>query len=145
MIAAAVFVFNFLVNWRLKQINLPEDAFLIARWLTTANRFMRLYVSSDHPSEVLLNIITYIVKVYVPKWFAVKKIMHPVIQRNSYFAHPENILLSIVHDDRRHIRELGWRRILNARGSAETGVRTFVLNKINMNAVQHYDMIDWQK
>ena len=51
----------------------------------------------------------------------------------------------MVHDDRRHIRELGWRRILNARGSAETGVRTFVLNKINMNAVQHYDMIDWQK
>ena len=122
-----------------------EDAFLIARWLTTANRFMRLYVSSDHPSEGLLNIITYIVNVYVPKWVAVKKIIHPVIQRNSYFAHPENILLSMVHDDRRHICELGWRRILNARDSGETGVRTFILNKINMNAALHYDMIDWQK
>ena len=75
----------------------------------------------------------------------VKKIMHPVIQRNSYFAHPEIILLSMVHDDRRHIRELGWRRMLKARDSAETGVRTFVLNKINMNAAQYYDMIEWQK
>ena len=71
--------------------------------------------------------------------------MHPVIQRNSYFAHPENILLSMVQDDRKHIRELGWRRILNARDSAKTGVRTFVLNKINMSAAQHYDMIDCQK
>ena len=28
----------------------------------------------------------------------------PVIQRNSYFAHPENLLLSMMTDDRPDIR-----------------------------------------
>ena len=35
-----------------------------------------------------------------------KVIADPVIQRNSYFAHPENQLLSMMTDDRPHIREL---------------------------------------
>ena len=31
-----------------------------------------------------------------------KAIVDPVIQRNSYFAHPENLLLSMMTDDRPH-------------------------------------------
>ena len=117
---------------------------------------MRVYVSSEHPLEVLLNIITHIVKGCVPTWFAVKKtssiaqgarhlfgkidrsrdladkvkkIINPAIKRNSYLAHIKNILPRMVHDDRRQIREIRWRRSLKARDSAETGPRTFVLNK----------------
>jgi len=41
-----------------------------------------------------------------------KAIVDPVIQRNSYFAHPENLLRSMMTDDRPHIRELALRQIL---------------------------------
>ncbi|KAK0060045.1 hypothetical protein Bpfe_010573 [Biomphalaria pfeifferi] len=44
----------------------------------------------------------------------VKNIIDPVIQRNAYFAHPENLLIAMVTDDRDHIKQLGLRRILKA-------------------------------
>ena len=39
----------------------------------------------------------------------------PVLQRNGYFAHPKNLLLAMISDERQYIRELGLRRILKAR------------------------------
>src|SRR6218665_3352464 len=33
-----------------------------------------------------------------------KRIVDPVIHRNAYFAHPENLLLAMMTDYRRHIR-----------------------------------------
>jgi len=69
----------------------------------------------------LVTIVTFIVRVYAPTWFNVKQkpsckdgarhlftmiknlryqtdelkaIMEPVIQHNSYFAHPENLLMT---------------------------------------------------
>ena len=97
-----------------------------ARWLTTANRILRLYISTEDPSNNLLLIVDYIMKVYVPIWFAirsdssvtsggkhffnmvkrisdldtcVKGIVNPVMARNGYFGHHENILLSMVFDE----------------------------------------------
>lgn len=43
-----------------------------SRWLTTANRILRLYVGTINPSEELKILTTYILKVYVPTWFSVK-------------------------------------------------------------------------
>ncbi|GBM75725.1 hypothetical protein AVEN_92728-1 [Araneus ventricosus] len=43
-----------------------------SRWLTTANRFLRLYVADENPSEDLLALTTFIVKVYEPMWFKIK-------------------------------------------------------------------------
>lgn len=37
-----------------------------ARWLTTANRIVRLYISTPTPSENLVKIATFIIKVYAP-------------------------------------------------------------------------------
>jgi hypothetical protein len=47
--------------------------------------------------------------------------------RNGYFGHPENLLLGMITDDRKHIRELGLRRILKARSehTAKIAVRVF--------------------
>jgi hypothetical protein len=42
----------------------------------------------------------------------IKQIVQPVIQRNAYFAHPENLLLSMKSDEKMNIRELGLRRLL---------------------------------
>src|SRR6218665_2639965 len=43
-----------------------------SRWLTTANRILRLYVGSDDPSDYLKILVTFIMKVYGPVWFHVK-------------------------------------------------------------------------
>lgn len=97
-----------------------------ACWLTTANRILRLYISCKKPSANLKIIVTFIVKVYVPCWFDIKKnpfikdatrhlwlmikrsryllsklrmIVDDVIQRDAYCAHPEIMLLSMMTDN----------------------------------------------
>ena len=35
----------------------------------------------------------------------IKKIVLPVIQRNGYFGYPENILVSMISDERKIIRQ----------------------------------------
>lgn len=72
-------------------------------------------------------------------------IVNKVIQTNAYFAHSENILLCMIHDEDINIRKVGWRRILNARDrdSSET-VRCFKLPKIYFDAQEYHGMIDWQ-
>ncbi|PZC78138.1 hypothetical protein B5X24_HaOG202589 [Helicoverpa armigera] len=143
-----------------------------ARWLTTANRILRLYVSTEQPTNELMLMANYICKTYSPTWFQIKinssckdgarnlwflikssrylsedikALLDPVIERNAYFAHPENLLLSMLTDDNKHIRELGCRRIIKARGLRQaTMMRSFVIPKINFECQNYYDMIDWQ-
>lgn len=42
-------------------------------WLTTASRICVLYASSEHPSDTLKTLTSYIVDVYAPTWFQIKK------------------------------------------------------------------------
>ena len=111
-----------------------------SRWLTTANRILRLYVSTNHPEEKLMTLVNFVMKVYVPMWFEikampyadsgaryifkalvkqqskeVKEIVLPVMQRNAYFAHHENILLAMLADENETIRKLAWRRLKKCR------------------------------
>ena len=145
-----------------------------SRWLTTASRVLRLYIGSISPSQQLIELVNFIMKVYAPMWFFIKqnsyatsgakhlfnmirlcsylpdeykKIIHPVIQRNAFFAHPENIILAMIGDDRHHIRELGLRKILKIRdngGQNSKNLRIFQVPKLNFDASAYYDMIDWQ-
>ena len=141
-----------------------------SRWLTTGNRIMRLYVASPDPSEELQILANFIVQVYATMWFTIKMkpsckdgakhlfetilrsrylsddlrgVIDPIIQRNGYFGHPENILLSMIADDRPAIRELGLRRILKARNRQHT-LRVFKLPTLNFNATDYIGLIDWQ-
>ena len=141
-----------------------------SRWLTAANRLLRLYVSTMDPSAKLIIVVTYIVKVYTPMWFVIKSnpsckdgarhllqtiyklrylskelraVIDPVIQRNGYFAHPESVLLSMLTDDRKYIRELALHCIIRAR-SEQYGLRTFCIPKINFTAKDYIDLIHWQ-
>ncbi|GBM03055.1 hypothetical protein AVEN_14565-1 [Araneus ventricosus] len=43
-----------------------------SRWLTTASRILRLYVSTRNPSYNLVILVTYIMNVYTPVWFSIK-------------------------------------------------------------------------
>ncbi|GBN92882.1 hypothetical protein AVEN_206234-1 [Araneus ventricosus] len=108
----------------------------------------------------------------MPAWFAVKKskyftdgpkhvfhaiqisrylsdellqVVYPVIQRNAFFAHPENVLLAMFVDEIERIRELGYRRILKARQIVpkKKTVRNFVPPKINFQASDYIEIINW--
>lgn len=142
-----------------------------SRWITTANRLLRLYVASHEPSTNLKHLVIYIMRVYSPVWFSIKMhpsckdsakhlfraiqlsrylskelrdVIDPVLQRNGYFGHPENLLLTMIADERQYIRELGLRRILKARAEKQTVLREFVVPKLNLDANEYFELINWQ-
>lgn len=142
-----------------------------SRWLTCANRILRLYVATKSPSESLAELAKFVIKVYAPTWFSIKTkpsckdgpnhiltmikrcsylkddlkaIAYRIIQRNSFFAHSENILLAMLQDEKQHIKELALRRILKARKTTKgKKVREFVVPELNFEANYYYDLIDW--
>lgn len=149
------------------------DPLAHSRWLTAANRILRLYVGTFKPSTNLKTLVTFLLKVYVPSWFAIKKrysctdgsrllweiirdtryllkryrdIIDPVIENNAYFAHPENMLLSMLADENSEVRQIAVNKILNARSSAQgqdTVPRIFRVPSVNFNATTYVEMINW--
>lgn len=145
-----------------------------ARWLTTANRILRLYVSVENPCENLKTLVKFVMTVYIPMWFQIKtnpyvhsgaihlfqtaklmekqvvpvqKIVLPVLQRNAYFAHPENILLCMISDSRPYVRELAWRKIKKCRAVAKdspTRTRTFKIPELVVDCSDYINLIQWQ-
>ncbi|KAK4883922.1 hypothetical protein RN001_000193 [Aquatica leii] len=118
-----------------------------SRWLTTANRLLRLYISTKNPSYNLTILTEYVMKVYAPTWFEIKiRPSYPVLQRNGYFGHPENLLLAMLADDRKYIRELGLRRILKCRQAKHNVnlVREFNIPSFNFNADDYFELVSWQ-
>ena len=143
-----------------------------ARWVTTANRILRLYIASDSPSQTLKEMTNYVVKVYAPSWFTIKcnpklkdgannlwkmiqfssymqdkhkKVVYNCLQNNGYFAHPENVIVAMLTDSRKTIRQLAIRRIMAARNKSNIAesacVRQFKIPKINFSATDYIDMI----
>lgn len=134
-----------------------------ARWLTKANRILRLYMSKEHCNchESLYKIAQFIVNVYAPSWFYIKQhsscfegaknffhlmqlcyklgedvwtIVEPVLKNNAYFAHPESILLAGVADDNCSVRHLACQRIIQARACAlNNTIRMFDKDKLVLN------------
>lgn len=143
-----------------------------SRWLTTANRVLRLYIGTTNPSNKLIILTTFIQTVYVPSWFEIKtkpegkygslhlfniiqrsrylplplkNLINKVIQTNGYFAHPENLLLCMLSDTRSHVRELSLRRILKSRTTNATrDIRKFKIPPINFEADNYINLINWQ-
>ncbi|KAF2889659.1 hypothetical protein ILUMI_16514 [Ignelater luminosus] len=144
-----------------------------SRWLTSANRILRPYVSTFNPSENLQLLVNYVVKVYAPIWFLIKQntslkdepkhifqlimysrslpknlrsVVDSVIEINAFFAHPENLLASMLFDDREHILELALQRIIKAReAESSTKRRIFKPPKINFSARDYTEIIVWQE
>lgn len=113
-----------------------------SRWLTIANHLLRTYIGTNEPTTELIDLVTYILNVYAPVWFNIKRkwkcidgpsnlyklikesrylseknrmIVYESIQRNGFFAHHENLLLAMIRDKNKKIRTLAYRRILKAR------------------------------
>uniref|UniRef100_A0A146M9D2 Uncharacterized protein n=1 Tax=Lygus hesperus TaxID=30085 RepID=A0A146M9D2_LYGHE len=140
-------------------------------WITTVNRILRLYVSTKEPTPKLKFLVEFIMKVYVPCWFNIKvapsctkgalhlfgmiekcsflpkkyrEIVHEVLQRNAFFAHPENIILAMLHNERQEIRQMGVRKVLEARNAGQKEeIRKFENPRLNFRANDYVDMNSW--
>lgn len=136
-----------------------------ARWVTTANRLCRLYVATPKPSQPLKDIVRFIVRVYAPSWFRIKKyhscvngtqnlyevikscrylkgeqkaVVQKSIQNNAYFAHPENLILGMIFDKTESIRTKAISLINDC--SPKNVVRKFEVPLLNFNANSCYGM-----
>ncbi|GBN79807.1 hypothetical protein AVEN_243362-1 [Araneus ventricosus] len=74
-----------------------------------------------------------------------KPIVFAVIERNSFFAHPENLLMFRVFGERRHVRELRLRRVLKARQSILSfkNIRNLITRALNFEASDDTKINDW--
>lgn len=142
-----------------------------SRWLTKASRILRLYVATSSPTSYLKTLAEYVIRVYVPMYFNIKyynsviygstllfkfirltqflplnvrQIVYSVVQNNSYFAHPENVMLSMLYDDRKSIRDQAIQKILYYRNKlcdAEK-LREYKKCNINFDCCNYFNMID---
>lgn len=131
-----------------------------ARWLTTASRILRLYVSKQNPSQALQKLVQFIVQVYVPFWFLVKTrpqaihgsrnvhkyitwlrdmpedvqtVVRKSIKNNAYFFHPENILLTMITDSDRMVRFKAYEKILKIRDEMEPSEKIRVFHPATLD------------
>lgn len=151
--------------------NIKPGPIAHSRWLTKASRLLRLYVTTNTPSTNLKTLAVYIITVYVPMYFNVKfynsvvygsalllkfirwtrylqpnlrNIVDGVIQNNSYYAHPENILLTMLFDDRKAIRDRAIKKILHYREKLydPTKLRVYKKYILNFDATDYVNMVD---
>ncbi|KAF0287669.1 hypothetical protein FJT64_013938 [Amphibalanus amphitrite] len=140
------------------------------RWLTLATRLLRVYIGSDSPTDQLHLIVQYLVGHYVPMWFHIRShstcssgaknvmrslellrqlplqlqsFIHPVIQRNAFWCHPEAVLLGMTADQDPHVRERAVQVIMECRQKPREQVRPYVLPKVNFSASNFTELLDW--
>ena len=129
------------------------------RWLKMAYRILRLYVARVNPSDELKTLVSFMTSLCLHVVWNntapsckdgvrhvyntilksryleddLKNVVDPVIQRNAFFSHPENLLLAMLTDERQAIRKSSliamtciiktwtwWRR------GTETGICSFI-------------------
>ena len=74
-------------------------------------------------------------------------IVKPIVSRNAYFAHPENLLLAMLDDEDENIRKKAVDIIKDIRTEHQPShrpVRPFSVPEIDYNADNYYSMIDWE-
>ena len=113
-----------------------------ARWLTTASNILRLYVSTRSPTKQLKALVNIIIKFYAKMWFQIRShpraidghknmfmmiellreflksdqiLLQKKIQNNAYYAHSENLLLTMLTDCDKAIQQKAVGIIKNIR------------------------------
>ena len=135
-----------------------------------AARLLRLYISSASPTDQLNQIVRYLVCHYCPMWFHIRShsscvhgarnvlrslallrslpenlqtLIQPVIQRNSYWAHPEAVLLAMVAHEDPNVRSQAVQAIQRYRQQPRgPEVREYELNDVDFTATELWDLLE---
>lgn len=142
-----------------------------SRFLTTATAILRLYISTKKPAKKLQTLVKFIITVYAPLWFKIKwksnvadgpkhvfmmiklikenmpKDLHGlllgVVQRNSYFAHSENVILSMLVNQDSNVRSKAVNLIRQLRSDKQQeSFRKFVQPELITDAQVYYEIVD---
>lgn len=99
------------------------------------------FLCLDGPLNLLNTIV---LSRYLPN--NLKKIIDPVVQRNGYFGHPENVLLAMFADERKEIRKLAYSRILESRSNIShlRKPRKFDIPSFNFDASEYFEIFNWE-
>ena len=135
-----------------------------SRWNTGGNRVMCKYTRTRRPSKGLIGLTKAVLNLYLPGWFQFKCFPHiqegarnyffllelskdlvkedmtiaqRVLQDNSFWAHSENLVISMLSDQREEVRRKGVLRILQARREfdPESHPRKFISPKVNFKVI----------
>ena len=129
-----------------------------SRWLTTAARICRLYVSVSEKDtryknlEILLH---FVVTMYAKQWFSIKqnctnlsgakmylekfKLVKIYVSKNAYFAHQEHILTCMISDENEEIPKRAVQILINIERNKR---RKFLVPTINFAATSYMDLVD---
>ena len=138
-----------------------------ARWITLAARLLALYVRSEKPSKAQRRIVQFILHVYGPTWFQIKrsgqlsdspKILHAAIKscqhlkdeevemitrkvfsRTSYCLLPENFMFALLNEPSQRMKALSL--IIESR-EARNHLRVRSVPQINWNAEDWWDLVE---
>ena len=139
-----------------------------SRWLTLAIRILQLYTRTESSSEALRKMVRFILQVYGPCWFAIKKakkftsgpalLFHqmtliktqtedvqemakPVVQRNAFMAEPGIMLCAMLESSSSSIRAKAVETIKNLRAKPQKKPRKKILRGIRSLQVKQ---LDWE-
>lgn len=75
----------------------------------------------------------------------IQNIIRPTIEHNSYYLHPENLLLAMISDPDPTIRLQGYEKIRTARSNPSARIREFHVPKqeINFDCNVYTEIINW--
>ena len=133
---------------------------ITSRWLTCAVRVCCRYTRTNKPSKALIRLTRVALSLYFPGWFIFKQFPHiqkgarnffhvmeltkdlekedmaiaeKVLQDNSHWAHAENVLISMLCDEKEEIRRKAVLQIMKARREfdATNHPRKFIPPRVN--------------
>lgn len=93
--------------------------------------------------------ITYVIKKYKKNFLIQSPSSVAIVNEKffTFFAHPENFLLTMVADERSYIRKLAFRKIIKIREQTTNKifVRAFLPPKFNFGTFKYIELIDRSK
>ena len=144
---------------------------ITSRWNTTAVRVMCRYTRTRRPTRKLVRLTKAVLRMYFPGWFRFKCYPHiqegaknffylvemtkeleeqdmlvaqGVLQYNAHWPHPENIIISMLSDEREEVRRRAVLYIMRARRefNPDENPRQFVQPEVNFQAANYFDLAD---
>ena len=145
-----------------------------SRWLTTGVRFLCWYTRTKNPSKRLVRLVTMELNLYFNGWFRFRYHAHiqdgsrnfyflieqsrvleqkdtataqKVLQDNAFWAHPENIIVSMMGDEDQEVRvkAVDWVRRARLEFNPEAPPRQFVPPMVDFSATHYTKMVDWEQ
>ena len=154
-------------------VNMTIGPLVKSRWITCGVRVLCLYTRTRKPSKALLRLVKVALNLYFSGWFRYRHCSHiqdgsrnfyyllelsrdlpeaadcqtaqEVLTRNSFWAHPENIVVSMMGDEDKEVRReaVNWVRRARAEFDEANHPRQFFPPPVDFTASSYTKMVDW--